>query len=219
MRRFFPIAVLALSLVSRSADATLVFDGIIDDVTVTRTPIGGGFDSLVIKVDVGSDTFDTLDGGFVPLGGAMFKQTFAPDATPPKLAFDLSLIPPDDTTFLLPRDFGDPTFDGPNTDTTMELSSLSISYSMPPLTGMFELARLVVPSGADAAVIGKTVTTPVHSIPLISSGMILGKISGDTIAPIPEANVVVAWLVLASGAVVRWRWNQVMRFLGGRRPT
>ena len=195
------------------AHAVLVGTGIVDSVSVTRTTLPGGLlDSLVIKIDVGSDTFTALDGGFQPIA-VSFNQSFSGDATPPHILFSGNFLPPDDTTFLLPRDFGDPDGDAVNTDTTSQLSSPSINYTTPPITGMFELARLVVPTGADAMVIG--ISLP-GVITLVQSAVVRGTISGTTVA-VPEASAVIIRTLLGIGLVLHRNWDRLLQFMGTMR--
>jgi hypothetical protein len=194
MTRLLLIALIPTVSICRSADAVLEVSGIVQSATVTRSDLGGGFDSLVITFDVGANVFDSLDGGFMPLGLATFNQVGAPDAMPP------GMPAANDTTFLLPPpSFDDNMFDE---DSDVELSTTFLAFS-PPLTGSITLARLVVPTGADAKVIGvpggvdPTKISLVRNISPVES-IVVGSISGDTTA-IPETSQLAVGVVLCLG--------------------
>lgn len=181
----------SLLMLERAALADLITTGIIDSVAISRVDIGAGLDAITITVNVGSDTFSVLDGGFAPINGNAFNQAgvYGADATPAAVFFNIGLVPLNDTTFLLPASFGDPLIDGPNTDTASELSTVAIGYFS--MTGEFGLARLVLPNGAGfevASVSGTVFDTP--TIALIRGGAVVGTISGS-VAAVPEPNSLV----------------------------
>lgn len=206
MIRYF-VAISIITVGVPAAFGGITFDGIVDSVLLSREDIGGGLDAIVITIDVGADTFTTLDGGFVPLGTSSFHQENlgGADATPASALFSADLLAVSDSTFLLSRDFGDPDIDAANVDTVSELSSSSIAYTSG-LTGSFDLARIVVPNGGHFAVTGGGTTS--NSIPLISSGAIVGSISGNTVA-VPEPSPLLCLLTICAALGIRQRWRKL----------
>ncbi len=180
-----------------TAKAGFVFDGIVEHACFTRADLGGGLEAITVTIGVGTTGFDTLDGGFAPLGDIQFNQIAIdgePDATPGRRDFtrgDVSVL---DTTFLLPRDFGVPNLDGPNVDTEFELSTTSIGYQTP-ISGSFELARLVVPIGAGVSVADMMGAVTAESVSFIREGVVVGTLSG-AVASVPEAGAIAFWSAL-----------------------
>jgi hypothetical protein len=177
-----------------TANAAFVTTGIVEDVTVTRTDLGGGLDQLLISVDVGSNEVDTWDGAFVPSTGVFNQNNShsfgAPNPFPPKGAFDANAVGADDTTYLITAIQGpDATVPSGQADSTSLIAGTASFTDAMLFTGMIEFAQLVVANGADAATAISTVAGSLAfnnaNYYLINNGAVVGTISGDT-SEIPE---------------------------------
>jgi hypothetical protein len=165
----------------------------VQDVIVTRTPLGSDLDQLVITVDVGDAVVDTWDGAFEPVSG-VFNQNNShsfgsPNAFPPKAAFDMGAVPADDTTYLITAiKAPDATVPSGEADSTSLLAGTASFTDASLFTGMIDFAQLVVASGADVATAVSTVAGslsvaeglagPIYYI--INDGFVTGSITGST---------------------------------------
>jgi hypothetical protein len=193
MKRIGTLAIVASLVCGSQALAAFTWTGIVNDVMVTRTDIGGGLDQLILTVDLGAAEVDTWDGAFEPVSGTFNQNNShsfgAPNPFPPKGAFDANAVAANDTTYLLTAiQNPDATVPSGQSDSGSLLAGTASFTDASLFTGVLDLAQLVVANGADAAtaistVAGSLATTATYY--LINNGAVVGTISGDTTVSAP----------------------------------